>query len=237
MSKKLNKTESELLANAKLTSLSQLTANIAHEIRNPLSAISHACQLLEEDQAIQKSSKRMLEIISQNVHRINQIIDEILQAHHHDTSKIVSIQLNPFLKEFHEYFCEVEEIPTQCFMLQLPKEPLTSAFNPMHLDQILWNLCRNGWRHSQRRTGSLTLSLQTISENKISINIQNDGAPITGHQKNHMFEPFFTTEEKGTGLGLYISKQLCIKNQADLSFESCLQYTVFSIHLKKVTMT
>jgi len=219
-----------------LTTLEQLTANIAHEIRNPLGAISHACQLLEEDASIQKSSKRILEIISNNVQRINQMVDEILHAHHDDPSKIVPIQLNKFLKDFHEHFCEMEKIPAHHFKLELAEDDSFIQFNPLHLDQILWNLCRNGWRHCQKKIASLRLSLHPISQSLIALVIKNDGDAIPAQRQERVFEPFFTTEAKGTGLGLYISRQLCLRNLAELAFESNQQETIFSIQLQKAVI-
>lgn len=220
----------------KLEALERLTTNIAHEIRNPLGAISHACQLLEEDECIQNSSKRALNIITKNVLRINQMIDEILHAHHHDSSKIVTIQLNKFLKDFHEHFCESEKISSQGFTMELNNELILIQFNPLHLDQVLWNLCRNGWRHCSKRTASLELALETLPQNKVALNIKNDGDEISPEKQSYVFEPFFTTEPKGTGLGLYISRQLCLRNHAELLFKSQQQETIFSIQLQKAVM-
>lgn len=218
---------------AKLIALGQLTSNIAHEIRNPLSAISHACQLLEEDESIQNSSKHLLGIVARNVQRINQMIDEILNAHHHDPSKIVSIQLNKFLKEFHAYFCEMEKIPAHQFQLRIISECLHVEFNPLHLDQILWNLCRNGWRYCRKNSASLELSLQKNSQGLITIAVRNDGEAINPEDQSRLFEPFYTTETKGTGLGLYVSRELCLRNEASLDFESSRTGTIFSIRLKR----
>ena len=223
----------DLNQQAKLIALGQLTSNIAHEIRNPLSAISHACQLLEEDASIQDSSKYILGIVSKNVQRINQMIDEILNAHHHDPSKIVSIQLNKFLKDFYAYFCEMEKIPAHQFRLNVMSECVYVEFNPLHLDQILWNLCRNGWRYCRKNSASLQLSLQENSEGLLTLAVINDGEAITPKDQPRLFEPFYTTETKGTGLGLYVSRELCLQNQANLVFESSEIGTIFSIQLKR----
>jgi two-component system, NtrC family, sensor histidine kinase PilS len=231
-----SKIEETLCRQEKLEALERLTANIAHEIRNPLGAIGHACQLLEEDECIQSSSKRALSIITKNVQRINQMIDEILHAHHHDPSKIVTIQLNKFLKDFHEYFCETEKISSQHFALNLSHAPIFIEFNPLHLDQVLWNLCRNGWRHCSKKMASFNISLEVLPQNKVAINIKNDGDDINAEKQAHIFEPFFTTEPKGTGLGLYIARQLCLRNHAALLFESRQQETIFSIQLQKAVI-
>lgn len=193
----------DLNQQAKLIALGQLTSNIAHEIRNPLSAISHACQLLEEDTSIQ------------------------------DPSKIVSIQLNKFLKDFYAYFCEMEKIPAHQFRLNVMSESVYVEFNPLHLDQILWNLCRNGWRYCRKNSASLQLSLQENSEGLLTLAVINDGEAITPKDQPRLFEPFYTTETKGTGLGLYVSRELCLQNQAKLEFESSEIGTIFSIQLKR----
>ena len=229
----LRANKDDLNQQAKLLALGQLTSNIAHEIRNPLSAISHACQLLEEDASIQDSSKHILGIVSKNVQRINQMIDEILNAHHHDPSKIVSIQLNRFLKDFYVYFCEMEKIPAHQFRLNVMSECVYIEFNPLHLDQILWNLCRNGWRYCRKNSASLELSLQENSEGLLTLAVINDGEAIRPKDQTHLFEPFYTTETKGTGLGLYVSRELCLQNQANLVFESSETGTIFSIHLNR----
>lgn len=232
-----SKIKETLCQQAKLEALERLTANIAHEIRNPLGAIGHACQLLEEDDCIQNSSKRALSIITKNVQRINQMIDEILHANHHDPSKIVTIQLNKFLKDFHEYFCETEKISSQRFALNISNEAIFIQFNPLHLDQVLWNLCRNGWRHCSKKMASLNISLEILSQNKVALTIKNDGDEINAEKQPHIFEPFFTTEPKGTGLGLYIARQLCLRNHAELLFESHQQETIFSIQLQKTVIS
>ena len=193
----------DLNQQAKLIALGQLTSNIAHEIRNPLSAISHACQLLEEDTSIQ------------------------------DPSKIVSIQLNKFLKDFYAYFCEMEKISVHQFRLNVMSESVYVEFNPLHLDQILWNLCRNGWRYCRKNSASLQLSLQENSEGLLTLAVINDGEAITPKDQPRLFEPFYTTETKGTGLGLYVSRELCLQNQAKLEFESSEIGTIFSIQLKR----
>jgi two-component system sensor histidine kinase PilS (NtrC family) len=229
----LKANEDGLNQQAKLIALGQLTSNIAHEIRNPLSAISHACQLLEEDASIQNSSKHILSIISRNVQRINQMIDEILNAHHHDPSKIVSLQLNKFLKDFHAYFCEMEKIPAHQFQLSVISECVHIEFNPLHLDQILWNLCRNGWRYCRKSSASLELSLQENPKSLLTLAVRNDGEAIAPEDQPRLFEPFYTTETKGTGLGLYVSRELCLRNHASLDFKSSETSTIFSIQLKR----
>jgi len=218
----------------KLAALGRLTANIAHEIRNPLSAISHANQLLQEDEEASPSTKRMLQIIADNVQRLDQIIKDVLELNRRDRTNQETIVLENFVSDFYHQFCAVEKIPDGCFELQNESDNNLIAFDRRHLNQILWNLCKNGWRHSKQQSGSLKLRIYgTPKLQTISIEISDDGPGIPENIRNHLFEPFFTTEKSGTGLGLYIARELADANGAKLQFKSSESGTQFFIHLKK----
>ena len=217
----------------KLAALGRLTANIAHEIRNPLSAISHATQLLQEDESHDPASQRMLQIISDNVQRMEQMIKDVLELNRRDRTKQQKIQLADFLREFHDQFYQVEKIPAQGFVLDTDDLEPTIDFDHRHLHQVLWNLCRNGWRHSQQHDGSLTLSLRSESEQWL-IEVRDDGQGIPEHALTHLFEPFFTTESTGTGLGLYIARELCEANGATIEHVAIEQGCSFVIHIEKI---
>lgn len=222
----------------KLAALGQLTANIAHEIRNPLSAISHATQLLQEDPEQDPTSTRMLQIITDNVERMEQMVRDILELNRRDRTKQEKISLQAFLKEFHEQFCTTEKIPTTHFIL-VPE--LTSAeilFDQRHLHQILWNLCRNGWRHCQQKEESLALTLRSSSRGRnLYVEVVDDGPGIPADIQAHLFEPFFTTETTGTGLGLYIARELCEANSASLRYTGLNPGSLFTIQVKKLQKT
>ncbi len=218
----------------KLAALGRLTANIAHEIRNPLSAISHANQLLQEDEEASPSTKRMLQIIADNVQRLDQIIKDVLELNRRDRTNQESIGLENFVTDFYHQFCAVEKIPDGCFLLQNESENNDISFDRRHLNQILWNLCKNGWRHSKQLQGSLKLRIfSTPRLQTVSVEISDDGAGIPENIRNHLFEPFFTTEKSGTGLGLYIARELADANGAKLQFKTSNSGTQFFIHLKK----
>ncbi|MCB5190243.1 sensor histidine kinase [Methylobacillus arboreus] len=216
----------------KLAALGRLTANIAHEIRNPLSAISHATQLLQEDESHDPASQRMLQIISDNVQRMEQMIKDVLELNRRDRTKQQEIRLADFLREFHDQFYQVEKIPPQGFVLDTEDLEPTITFDHRHLHQVLWNLCRNGWRHSRQRDGSLTLSLRSEPQQWL-IEIRDDGNGIPESALAHLFEPFFTTESTGTGLGLYIARELCEANGATIEHVAVAQGCAFVIHLEK----
>ena len=192
---------------AKLAALGRLTANIAHEIRNPLSAISHANQLLQEDDNNSKSTVRLLEIVADNIGRIDQIIKDVLELNRRDRTQQEKFELSEFLGGFHAHFCAVEKVDATYFQLaNLEKKNIT--FDKRHLTQILWNLCKNGWEHSQKKAGSLTISCVDISKNSFNIQILDDGDGVSEQDQTRLFEPFFTTKNTGNGLGLYISREL-----------------------------
>lgn len=222
----------------KLAALGRLTANIAHEIRNPLSAISHANQLLqeqeEENSQRDPASRRMLEIISDNVLRMDQIVKDVLELNRRDRTQQETILLKDFLLEFHDQFCQVEKIPSQGFKVNLGGHTEKIAFDRRHLNQILWNLCRNGWRHSKQGEASLTLSLDIpANAHTIRLEIADDGPGVSPEAVQHLFEPFFTTESTGTGLGLYIARELCEANGGSIKYAPARNGSLFIIHLKR----
>ncbi len=216
----------------KLAALGRLTANIAHEIRNPLSAISHATQLLQEDESHDPASQRMLQIISDNVQRMEQMIKDVLELNRRDRTKQQEIRLADFLREFHDQFYQVEKIPPQSFVLDTSDLEPTILFDHRHLHQVLWNLCRNGWRHSRQQDASLTLSLKEEARQWL-IEIRDDGNGIPLDAMPHLFEPFFTTESTGTGLGLYIARELCEANGSTIEHVTTESGCIFLIHIKK----
>ena len=222
----------------KLAALGRLTANIAHEIRNPLSAISHANQLLQEED-FDPAIKRMLQIISDNVQRVDQIIKDVLELNRRDRTNQELIQLENFIFDFYTQFCAVEKISQACFTLTLINAETMISFDRRHLNQILWNLCKNGWRHCKKTENSLELSLSLTEKTKtIHIEIRDDGDGVPESIRSHLFEPFFTTEKSGTGLGLYIARELADANGAKLEYTALDSITatgtIFTIHLKKV---
>jgi two-component system, NtrC family, sensor histidine kinase PilS len=220
----------------KLAALGRLTANIAHEIRNPLSAISHANQLLLEEEAIDPTNKRMLEIISSNVLRLDQIVKDVLELSRRDRTQQQTIELNQFLQEFHHQICQVDKIPKTAFVLSTLPLEIKVPFDERHLNQILWNLCRNGWRHCQQNDGSLKLSVHEKRSSKgIEIEVEDDGPGVEQDMVQHLFEPFFTTVSTGTGLGLYIGQELAEANGASLEYKALKEGCKFIIHIKKVS--
>lgn len=205
----------------KLASLGRLAGSIAHEIRNPLGAISHAGQLLAESPQLDKNDKRLTEIIRTNTQRMNDIIENVLQIGRRRQAIPETIHLNSWLENFLDEFCASQKIPRNSIQLNITPPELETEFDSSQLHQVLWNLCHNGIRHSHAHTGkpSLQLIAQTTLDSLTPyLDIIDQGEGISAEDMEHIFEPFFTTESKGTGLGLYIAKELCEYNHAYLRY-------------------
>ncbi len=217
---------------AKLAALGRLTANIAHEIRNPLSAISHANQLLQEDESNSKSTERLLEIVADNIGRIDQIIKDVLELNRRDRTQPELFEINDFLSSFYAQFCAAEKVPNTHFRLDNLSQKSVS-FDKRHLTQILWNLCKNGWEHSQKQASSLKIICSEFNRSDLSIQIIDDGDGVADQDQSRLFEPFFTTKNTGNGLGLYISRELAEANGAKLKYQALANGSVFILQLKK----
>jgi two-component system sensor histidine kinase PilS (NtrC family) len=202
----------------KLAALGRLTANIAHEIRNPLSAISHATELLQEEPALNDTVKRLLTIIRENTLRLDRMINDVLKLNRGERAHREVFGLGDFLRSFVEQFCQIEKLPAEIVALELAADP-NIAFDQSHLNQIMWNLCRNAVRHSSRKGGSVRIAVDLIGGGDIvKLDVVDDGPGVPPAVRNQLFEPFFTTVSSGTGLGLYIAREICAANDATLDY-------------------
>lgn len=210
----------------KLAALGRLTANIAHEIRNPLSSINHAAELLAEEEQtspVNPTRPRLIRIISENSQRLNKIVQDILHLNRRDVAQPEPIDLEVFFLDFLEDFCHSESIDRDKLKLDLPHS-CTITFDRSHLNQILWNLCCNAWRHSQQQENSIHIKLtQSEHKTKSYLDVIDDGPGVPPQQLKQLFEPFFTTAVSGTGLGLYVAREMCEANHASLE---CIKNTV-----------
>jgi two-component system sensor histidine kinase PilS (NtrC family) len=204
----------------KLASLGRLTASIAHEIRNPLGAVSHAAALLAEAPELSAADLRLTEIIKNHTQRINTIIEDVLRLGRRDQSHGEQFELAPWLEEFCTEFLQGENKEKSTISWLCKEETLQIHFDPVHLRQILTNLCQNGLRHAANAP-SPRVELVASSQNEDwgCLDIIDHGPGIPEEAHSHIFEPFFTTESSGTGLGLYIARELAVCNQAKLRYE------------------
>ena len=202
----------------KLVALGRLTASIAHEIRNPLSSIGHAAELLDEDSSLGEAEKRLLAIIRSNVFRLDRIVQEVLYLNRRDRAQAESIDPASYLLNFATEFCGSEKVPLECIDVQVRTRHRLS-FDRQHLDQVLWNIVRNAWRHCRKKPGSVRIVVWPApAPGKLLIDVHDDGPGVARETHAHLFEPFFTTDAQGTGLGLYIARELCEGNGARIEY-------------------
>ncbi len=204
----------------KLAALGRLSASIAHEIRNPLGAISHAAQLLGESQSLDRGDLRLTEIIQDQSVRMNNVIENVLQMSRRTRADPITIVLDEWLAEFIEEFDAgtPDSVEIQCTIT--PRNTAVRV-DPLHLSQVLGNLCQNGLRYSAKKTGESKLMLIGGAEPNSGgayLEVIDFGDGVDDELVPNLFEPFYTTESLGTGLGLYLSKDLCEANDARLSY-------------------
>ena len=205
------------LQQSKLASLGRLTASIAHEIRNPLGAISHAGQLLSESRQFSIQDLRLTEIIQNNTKRVNQIIDDILQLSKRTNSVREIIYINQWLIQYLSNFILEQDVAAEKFKLSPSDKSLCAFIDPGHLKQIMNNLCQNALNYGKPEAGAIVLRTFMFQQAPC-IEVIDNGSGINHEFIDHLFEPFFTTSSSGTGLGLYISRELAELNQAKIHF-------------------
>ncbi|MCK5873353.1 MAG: HAMP domain-containing histidine kinase [Alcanivoracaceae bacterium] len=197
----------------KLASLGRMSATIAHEIRNPLSAISHATGLLAES-AQDEADKRLLDIVSANVKRMNGIINDVLSLSRRQAGAAERITLVELVARVQTHWLDRGKTGDQ-LTINIPKDVVV-RFDPGQLEQILHNLIGNAFRHGGEEV-SVSLSGGHQRDTGLPwLQISDNGPGIPAEARPHLFEPFFTTSRQGTGLGLFVCRELCEANQAQL---------------------
>jgi two-component system, NtrC family, sensor histidine kinase PilS len=205
----------------KLAALGRLTASIAHEVRNPLGAISHAGQLLAESPALDDADRRLTEIIRDHSQRVNTIVENVLQLSRREASKPEVLALRPWLEAFVRELRESEGLAPGRIAVTIQPLDAEVRIDPSHLHQVLWNLCQNGLRHGRidDKPAQLALHGGVMPELPgVYLDVIDSGPGVPPALAEQVFEPFFTTQAQGTGLGLYIARELCECNQARLAY-------------------
>ena len=208
----------------KMASLGQLTANIAHEIRNPLGAISHAAQLLSESDLLDKADERMIQIIQANSKRMNGTIESVLNLSRKSNPKRENIRLKLWLNDFINDFIVQSSLDKKQVSLFMDVADASIQFDPTHLHQVMWNLCRNAEKYAKDDVSKLHIDIQgnhPSHTRDIMLNIIDNGKGVPEKNVERLFEPFFTTSTKGdegTGLGLFMARELCLSNGCTLEY-------------------
>jgi two-component system sensor histidine kinase PilS (NtrC family) len=204
-----------------LTSLGRLSASIAHEIRNPLAAISYSAQLLAESEAMLEEDKRMVEIINNHCSRVNEIVENILQLSRRERSRPESIDLSRWVMHLVDEYKAGNDIGKDQLRAIAQPNQVEALADPQQLQQVVWNLVQNALRYGRLPDEPARVAVVTRmagDKGPPLIEVLDRGPGIPPKVAAQIFEPFFTTHEFGTGLGLYLARQMCEANQATLEY-------------------
>jgi two-component system sensor histidine kinase PilS (NtrC family) len=206
----------------KLAALGRLSASIAHEIRNPVGAMSHAAQLLAESPALGREDRRLTEIMQANSARVSGIIDNVLQLSRREAPRPQRLLLGEWLSRFHEEFCATLQLPGHRLVFDRASEDVEVRIDGSQLHQIFWNLCQNSVAHALPHAGQAPIELRFGRLGGVGrpfLQIADRGPGIGTADVERIFEPFFTRAPGGTGLGLFLARELAQANGATLLYE------------------
>jgi two-component system sensor histidine kinase PilS (NtrC family) len=220
----------------KLASMGRLVASVAHQIRNPLAAISQAAELLDDPGdghdggthvRLESSGveTRLLRIIRDNVRRLDQVVADVLMLSRRPRGERVRVQLAQVLPEVVERWRaealrragEATEINPNLVRVAVDLDKPV-LFDPAQLQQVVGNMLDNALRYCRRVPGSIQLAAYALDETHAELVIWNDGPEVPTEQQRSLFEPFFTNDAQGTGLGLYMARELCSANDAQIRY-------------------
>ena len=195
----------------KLASLGQLSASIAHEIRNPLAAIAQANELNQDSDTEQKLL--LNQMIAKQITRIDKIIKDTLDLAKNKKTQATQIHLPTFIDDLMHH--DLQDVRSSIKLSMLSKHPI--HFDESQLRQVLVNLIRNALRHNAQQAEYIELKLHE-TRSHLLIDVIDFGSGIAEQDLAQLFQPFFSTEINGTGLGLYLSHSICEANQAKLVY-------------------
>ncbi len=214
---------SERVQQTKLASLGRLSASIAHEIRNPIGAMSHAAQLLAESEDTGAEEQRLIQIIDKQAQRVSEIVENVLQLSRRDATRPQRMQLLKWLDTFINEFALTEQIDSHDVHVETEDGDVEVRTDPSHLHQVLWNLCANATKYASGANGHTHIDLilgHMKTNGRPYLEVADRGPGIPAEEAQQIFEPFYTGSGKGTGLGLYIARELCECNSATLVYEA-----------------
>jgi two-component system sensor histidine kinase PilS (NtrC family) len=207
----------------KLAAMGRVSAGIAHEIRNPLTAIAQANALLAEDLAEQPRLQPLTRMVASNVARLKRIVDDVMEVAPGAPAQAQPLELLSLLSECCADWARTQQLPegeASPLRVQLASTAaLWISFEPDHLRRVLINLLDNGLRHARPGPAHLTVQLRVQDENWVRLSVLSLGEPIPPEVERHLFEPFFSTRARGSGLGLYICRELCERYGARIDYQ------------------
>jgi two-component system sensor histidine kinase PilS (NtrC family) len=211
----------EKVQQSKLAALGRLSASIAHEIRNPVGAMSHAAQLLGESPALSAGEMRLTQIMRTNAERVSTIINNVLRLSKREETRFESISLRSWTEEFHDEFCETMQLPTTRLITSDATPGVEVRVDPSQLRQIVWNLCENALKHGSNGRANEVVEIRhgrLSPTGRPFLQVMDRGAGVNAEHAERIFEPFYSGG-RGTGLGLFLARELAQTNGATLLYE------------------
>jgi len=205
----------------KLAALGRLSASIAHEIRNPVGAMSHAGQLLEESPNLSSDDRRLTQIIRSNAERVSGIIDNVQRLSRREEARLECLPLPAWAEEFQEEFCETMQWPRARLAVSGTDGEVEVRVDPDQLRQIVWNLCENALRHAIRDDPGQSIEIRygrMSGTGRPFLEVADRGAGVAPEHAERIFEPFYSAGG-GSGLGLFLARELAQTNGATLLYE------------------
>lgn len=216
----------EKVQQSKLAALGRLSASIAHEIRTPIGAMSHAGQLLAESAQVTDEDRRLTRIIRDNAERVSRIVDNVLELSRRGTRRPQRVDLPQWIGEFWAEFCATQQVSAGDLRIAVsPDEgvPLHVSVDPTQLHQVMWNLCQNALIHGRGDGTGQPVEIRygrLATGRRPFVEVRDHGPGIAAEDAERIFEPFFTRAARGTGLGLFLARELAESNGAALLHES-----------------
>ena len=212
----------EKVQQSKLAALGRLSASIAHEIRNPVGAMSHAGQLLGESPDLTGDDRRLTEIIRANAERVSAIIDNVQRLSRREAARVESLPLAAWIQDFQQEFCQTMQWPPARLTVRSMSADVEVRVDPDQLRQIVWNLCENALKHAIADSNDETLEIRygrMSGGDRPFLEVADRGKGVAPEHAERIFEPFYSGGG-GTGLGLFLARELAQANGATLLYES-----------------
>jgi two-component system, NtrC family, sensor histidine kinase PilS len=212
----------EKVQQSKLAALGRLSASIAHEIRNPVGAMSHAGQLLAESTSLSGEDRRLTQIIRTHAERVSGIIENVQRLARREQARLERLSLPSWTEEFREEFCQTMQWPLGRLSVIGEPADLEVRADPDQLRQVLWNLCENALKYAVQNDLGSAVEIRygrMASHARPFLEVADRGPGVAPEQAERIFEPFFSSG-RGTGLGLFLARELAQANGATLLYES-----------------